>query len=184
MQLGLKFFNDWYKLAMGQSKTKDYKTFMKSKYYGAFVRFGLYVLETRVLAPERYLEWLVGQQIPVDRWCKDSSYNKYLTEQNKKETAERALERYVIHAEKWSQVKGYHWTDYWQHAGQNRILFDIKMGKISPWIILGYEPARQVIEGYPDAVLNEIADTLDLGYWNRKLELNKPTVSWIQEILG
>jgi len=184
VKLGLKFFNDWYRIAMGQSSPKNYITFMKSQYYSAFVRFGLYVLETRVLAPERYLEWLIKEQTSVDAWCKDSIYNRYLAEHTKKETVERALERFVLHADKWSEKSGRHWTEYWECAGQNRILFDIKMGKISPWIILGYPPARSVLEEFPDGVLNEIAETLDLEYWNRKLDLNKQTVEWIQEMLN
>jgi hypothetical protein len=183
VRLGLKFFNDWYRIAMGSQTSKDYKQFMKSKYYSAFVRFGLYVLEARVIAPERYLDWLIRSQTRVDRWCKDSVYNAYLAEQSKKETAERALERFVIHAEAWSQRTGRHWSEYWNEVQPFALVNDIKMGKISPWVFLGHNQASKRLDDLLPELLNEIADTIDLAFWQRKLELNKPTVKWIDEIL-
>jgi hypothetical protein len=183
VRLGLKFFNDWYRIAMGAKVAKDYAVFMKSQYYGAFVRFGLYVLETRVLAPERYLEWLIKHQTAIDRWSKDSVYNSYLAEQSKKETAERALERFVIHADAWSQRTGHHWSQYWDVVQQFALVNDIKMGKVSPWIILGYSRAKKRLDELPPELLTEIADTIDLGFWHRKIDLNKPTIKWIESIL-
>lgn len=184
VRLGLTFFNNWYRIAMGAKGQKDYAAFVKSKYYGAFVRFGIYVLETRVLAPERYLEWLIKKKIPVDRWCKDSIYNQYLAEQSKKETADRALERYVLHAENWSERTGYHWSTYWDNVKPFTMVNDIKMGKVSPWVFLGYNQAKEKLDELPIEMLTEVADTIDLSYWQRKIELNKPDVRWINEILG
>ncbi len=184
VKLGLKFFSDWYRRAMGAKKNKTYEEFMRSQYYGAFVRFGMYVLEARVLVPEKYLEWLIVNRVAVDKWATDTVYNKYLAHQNKKETAERAVERYVLHAEKWSEKTGFHWTEYWQKANINVIINDIKMGKISPWVILAYPPAKSVLEDMPADLLNEVANTLDIAYWNRKIAVNKPTVDWVKEILA
>jgi hypothetical protein len=182
-RLGLKFFNDWYRRAMGAKTNRTYAEFAKSRYYSAFVRFGLYVMESRVLAPERYLEWLIVHQIKLENWSKDSVYNRYLADQSKKETVERALERFVLHAESWSEKTGNHWSRYWQEISMNRLIHDIKMGKISPWILLSYPPAKQRLEELPDELVTEVADTIDLAYWQRKIEVNKPTVKWIQEVM-
>jgi len=183
VKLGLKLFNDWYHIAMGFTGHKDYATFMKSTYYGAFVRFGLYVLETRILAPDRYLRWLIEQQTAVDSWCKDTIYNKYLAQQSQKETAERALERFVIHADSWSTRTGNHWSQYWDMVAPYALVSDIKMGKISPWLFLGYEPAKTRLNSLPNELLNDIANTIDLEFWQRKIKVNQPTIQWISDIL-
>ena len=183
VKLGLKFFDDWYLQAMGSRKKKTYDDFVKSQYYGAFVRFGMYVLEARVLAPERYLTWLIKHQVKLDTWSKDSVYNKYLAEQSKRETAERALERFVIHAQTWSERTGHHWTEYWSTVNPNMMLYDIKMGKISPWIFLGYNKAKNRLDDLPTEMLIDVADTIDMAYWQRKLDVNKPTVDWIESLL-
>lgn len=183
VKLGLSFFNDWHRIALGSSLAKDYSAFMRSQYYGAFVRFGLYVLETRVIAPERYIEWLIRTRVPVDSWCKDSVYNKYLAEHSKRETAERGVERFVLHADSWSERTGLHWSEYWREVKPYALVNDIKMGKISPWVFLGYNPARSRLDELPNELLQEIADTVDLGFWQRKIEVNQPTVKWINEVL-
>jgi hypothetical protein len=183
VRLGLKYFNKWYQISMGSNGHKDYATFMKSQYYAAFVRFGLYVMEARVISPDRYLEWLIKAQKPVDVWCKDSVYNQYLSEESKRETAERALERFVIHADTWATRTGSHWTEYWELVQPHTMVNDIKMGKISPWIFLGYDPARKQLEELPTEMLTEVANTIDMTFWQRKIDVNKPTVSWITSIL-
>jgi hypothetical protein len=183
VRLAHTFFNDWHRIAMGNNSQKDYKIFMKSQYYGAFVRFGLYVLEARVIAPERYLAWLIVNQKPVDIWCKDTIYNAYLAQQSKLETAERALERFVIHADLWSQRTGCHWSEYWSMVQPHTMVNDIKMGKISPWVFLGYNFARKQLEDLPGEMLNDVADTIDLAFWQRKIDVNKPTVKWISQML-
>lgn len=184
VRLGYKFFNDWYRRAMGTKKQKTYEEFAKSKYYGAFVRFGLYTLESRVLSPDRYLEWLIVNKINLAQWDKDSVYNRYLTDASKKETPERALERFVIHAQDWAERTGHHWSLYWNEVNVNRMVYDIKMGKISPWVLLSYPPARTRLEELPHEMLSEVADTIDLAYWNRKIDVNKPTVAWIKEVMS
>lgn len=182
VKLGLKFFNDWYHLALGATGQKDYAQFAKSQYYAAFVRFGMYVLETRVLAPERYLHWLVKEKTRVDDWCKDSVYTRYLAEESKRETAERALERFVLHCERWSERTGHHWTAYWFEAKPFVIVNDIKMGKVSPWIFLGYSEAKQRLDDLPVELLSDIADTIDLPFWKHRINTSGSVVKWIEEI--
>lgn len=183
VRLGYKFFNDWHRIAMGSKTPKTYDVFAKSKYYASFVRFGIYILETRVIAPERYLEWLIVNKHPVDRWCKDTVYNLYLAEQNKRETAERALERFVIHAQTWSDRTGRHWSEYWDQVTAHTLVHDIKMGKVSPWIFLGYDKAKKMLDNLPEQLLTDVADTIDLSFWQKKLSLNNSTVLWINQIL-
>lgn len=183
VRLAIKFFNDWQSMAMGKKHPVKFATFSKSRYYTAFTKFALYVLDTRVIAPERYLRWLVENRVVVDNWSKDSVYSRYLVDHNKKETVERAVERFVLHAEKWSERTGSHWTEYWARAMPHIVVNDIKMGKISPWIFLGHVPAKTVLDSMPGEMLGEIAATVDLEYWQRKLAVNKPSVKWIGEIL-
>lgn len=183
VRMALKLFNDWQLMAMGKKHPTEFSTFSKSRYYTAFTKFASYILDTRVLAPERYLRWLVESQTGVDDWSKDSVYSRYLMDHNKKETVERAVERFVIHAEKWSERTGSHWTEYWIRAQPHVVVNDIKMGKISPWVFLGHSQAKDMLDVLPHELLGDIASTVDLEYWQRKLAVNKPAVKWIGEIL-
>ena len=182
VKLGFSFFNEWHKLAMGSIKSKTYDDFMRSSYYSAFVKFGLYILETRIPAPERYLRWLVTNQVRVDKWNTDAVSNRFLASEVKNETAERALERFVLHAEKWSERTGRHWTEYWTAAQPYVLVNDIKQGKVSPWIFLCHEAAQVRLQSLPEELFADIAATVDFSYWERKLKNEKELANWIDEM--
>jgi hypothetical protein len=89
----------------------------------------------------------------------------------------------VLHAESWSERTGRHWTEYWENVKPFTLVNDVKMGKISPWILLGYSRAKRSLDSLPVELLTDIADTIDLQFWQRKIDVNKPTVEWIETIL-
>ena len=169
---GYDAYNFWYKLAMGSKKDKTYNDFAGSQYYSAFVKFGRYIMDIRAVNPHSYIRWLTINKTKLDTWCKDSVYNRYLADSSKNETADRALERYVIHAEAWSKTSGHHWSDY----------FD--KGKISPWIIYSSDKAQKWLDTIPNDMLKQVADTLDPTFWVRKTKLFPQEVKFIREIIG
>ena len=114
---------------MGSKKDKTYDEFAKSQYYSAFVKFGRYILDIRAVNPESYIRYLTTNKVKLDWWCKDSTYNKYLAEQSKTETPERAVERFVLLAQDWSQNTGNHWSDYFVVAPHHVIVQHIELGR-------------------------------------------------------
>ena len=181
---GFNAYNFWYKLAMGSKVDKTYEDFSTSQYYSAFVKFGRYILDIRAVNPESYIRYLTTNKIKLDWWCRDSTYNKYLAEQSKTETAERAVERFVILAEEWSASTGNHWSDYFHKAPAHVIIQHIEMGKISPWIIYSSDMAQHFIDTCPSDMLQKIAATLDPNFWSRKIKLFPDEVNWIRSIIG
>lgn len=181
---GFNAYNYWYKLAMGSKKDKTYDEFAKSQYYSAFVKFGRYILDIRAVNPENYIRYLTTNKVKLDWWCKDSTYNKYLAEQSKTETPERAVERFVLLAQDWSQNTGNHWSDYFVVAPHHVIVQHIELGKISPWIIYSSDKAQHFIDNCPSDLLQKIAQTLDPAFWARKTKLFPDEVTWIRSIIG
>ena len=180
----LMLFNDWYRIAMGNKHTKTYECFRKSRYYDDFVKFALYAKEMHIKSPEQYLKWLIENQLPLSIWATDGTYNQYQAHMMKRESAERALERYVIHVTKWEQKTGHSWRDYWKKSSDDRILQDVQLGRISPWIIFGYVPASKRLESISDSYLNKIAESIDMEYWKRRIRTNRSTIDWIQQVMN
>ena len=181
---GYDAYNFWYKLAMGSKKDKTYDDFAGSQYYSACVKFGRYIMDIRAVNPHSYIRWLTLNKTKLDTWCKDSVYNRYLTDSSKNETADRALERYVIHAEAWSKTSGHHWSDYFDKATPHSIVIHIGNGKISPWIIYSSDKAQKWLDTIPNDMLKQVADTLDPTFWVRKTKLFPQEVKFIREIIG
>ena len=180
---GYRAYNLWYKLAMNSKKDKTYEEFCNSQYYSMFVRWGHYVLEIRATDPEAYLRWLVDNNIKDRQWTKDSTYDKYLADYTKKETVDRALERFVKHTEQWANTTGNHFSEYFEKAGHHVIYNDIRLGKISPWILFGSDKAQTVIETMPAEYITGITDTIDIRHWRQKLKLYPQDVEFINSIL-
>jgi len=182
--MGYRMFILWYKIAMGHPRDKTYDEFSKSQYYTAFVRFGTYLINVRAISPNAYVEWLIENKIKLERWNKDTQYNKFLRDFSKQETAARALERFVLHTSKWESETGNAWHTFWDKANMNRIIDDITNGKISPWILFSSSNAQQFIDTVPSDLLPLIANSMDIDFWQRKVSLNKHDVTWINEVIG
>lgn len=181
---GYNAYNMWNKIAMGAKLDKTYEQFSSSNYYTSFVKFGSYVLSIRAIKPEHYIEWLTVNRVRLDSWCKDSTYNKYLIDYSKKESPDRAMERFILLADEWAATHDCQWQDFWTTAAPHVIVHYITMGKISPWILYGSDKAQAFIDTLPNEMLQEIANTLDPEYWHRKMKLHPADIKFIRNTIG
>ena len=137
VRYGYYAFGRFYKLSAGTKKEKTYEEFCKSSYYNAFVKFGSFLNNVKPLYPERYIDYVVTSGVKLDHWCKDELYEKYALEFILKEDVHTALERSVKTMSEWAvEHQPAPWNHYFQHISTNRAVWDIKDGKISPWLIL------------------------------------------------
>jgi hypothetical protein len=180
---GFNAYNFWYKLAMNSKVDKTYTEFSNSRYYSAFVKFGRYVLEIRAVNPESYIRWLTVNKVRLSDWTKDRQYNRYLSEASKTESADRALERFILLADEWATSHNAHWNEYFDLAPAHVIVNHIAMGKISPWIIYSSDRAQKFLDGLPADLLKQIADTLDPAFWHRKTSVFPNEVKFINEVI-
>ena len=107
-----------------------------------------------------------------------------MKEHSKTESPDRAVERFVILAQDWSNRTGRHWSEYFERAPAEQIVQHIELGKISPWVIYSSDKAQAFIETCPAELLQKIANTLDPGFWTRKTSLFPDDVKWIRETIG
>lgn len=184
VKMGLITYNIWNRIAMGARTDKTYEQFSSSKYYSAFVKFGGYILSIRSIEPDQYIKWLTHNRVPLSDWCKDSIYNKYIADRSKTETADRAVERFILLADKWATETNQHWQDFWDIAPPHQIVHYISMGKISPWVLYSSDKAQNFLDGLPAEMLQEIANTLDPDFWIRKTKLYPQDVKFIRDTIG
>lgn len=181
--LALELFDAWYNRAMGSKRKKTWDDFNNSRYYNDFIRLSTWVQANNLIDHRRLIDWIVKNEVPAYKWGKESTlaeWHKYI---QSNETAERALEKCVLYMEEWAADKDLEWKDYWAYATDPRLIHDIKMGKISPWIFLTVAQVRERVEALPPEMLGEIANAIDLEYWARRIDAHKPTVIWIRELL-
>ena len=183
VQLGFYAFQRFYKLSAGTKKEKTYEEFVKSSFYNAFVKFGSFVSNVRPLYPDRYIDWVVTSRVKLDHWCKDEMYETYANELIRKEGVETALERSINTMAEWAKEHDSSYNHYFLYASTNRITWDIKDGKISPWILLNCESGKEVLNNFNEEQLAMLTNVLDPKHWSIKFKRQKKDIELVQQVV-
>jgi hypothetical protein len=182
VQAGFMAFNRWFRLAQGSKKDKTYEDFCKSAYYNAFVKFGSFVNNVMPLYPEKFVDFVIKSGVKLDHWCRDELYETYLYEMLKVEPVEAAVQRTITTMMEWSDSSGAQWYHYFNYANFNRVVHDIRNGKISAWVILNCATGKSMLENFNDEQLELIQPALDIAYWVKHFKSNPADVALVKEI--
>jgi hypothetical protein len=174
---GFTAFDLFYRLGM-QHKPKEYKDFVESQFFSAFVKYGSYCINTRVIDTEAYTRWLVRKQAKLKDWPTDRMYMLFVREHLKKETVDRALERFVEHASKLE-----YFETFWETAGGYVIADWVESGKISPWIVICSTRAQVALNAMNEECFNRVANSIDAGHWGKKTQQAPQDAAWVRHII-
>ena len=105
-------------------------------------------------------------------------YLLFVQDHCKRESVERALERYVE-----SAMATDYFETFWETANGYLIADWVEMGKISPWIIISSKRAEHAIESMPAECVTRIAKCIDADYWSKKRQLNPHDAHFVQEMI-
>lgn len=164
VQLALQAFNLFYQFSMG-SKTKSYTDFVKSQYYNAFVKFGYYCNNTRVVNFRRFVEYLLKNQIKLDHWTHELHYANYLRSYLKLEHVNDALERTIKTMTEWSEEVEKPFNLYFVSASSNRVVRDVCNGRISPWCIYNSSTGVDFLASCNQEQVAMMFDLIDPDFW-------------------
>lgn len=168
--LGFDTYNRFYKITQNSKGDKTYAEFAKSPYYNAFVKFGSFVSNVNPLYPDRFIDYVVRSGAKLDHWCRDDLYDKYVVDLVKTETVETALERSIKQMIAWGEANNAPWNHYFLYVSVNRATYDIKDGKISPWILLNSKNGRDLLKKLNDEQLSAINVIMDVQFWLNKFK--------------
>ena len=168
VQLGYQTYDRFYKLSQKNDKTKTYEEFSQSPYYNAFIKFGSFMSNVNPLYPEKYIDYVVTSGVKLDHWSRESLYEDYVLNLIKNEPVEVALQRSIIHMTDWANTHDSVWNHYFLYVSTNRATFDIKDGKISPWILLNSDTGKKLLTTLNDEQLVSIGTTIDPNFWYKK----------------
>ncbi len=181
--VGYQTYCRFYQLTQNSKTTKTYEDFAKSPYYNAFVKFGSYVANVNPLYPDHYIDWVVRSGVKLDHWCKDALYEKYVLELIHTENVETALQRSVTHMQSWANDHNSLWNHYFKYVSTNRATFDIKDGKISPWLVLNCTTGKQLLASFSDEQLASISNVIDPEVWVKKFKKQKEDLALVKEVV-
>lgn len=183
VQSGFYVYNRFFKITQSNKEEKTYEDFCKSPYYNAFVKFGSFMSNVNPLYPDRYIDWIIRSGIPLDKWCKEELYDKYVVDLIKSENVESASERTIKTMCDWGEKNNAQWNHYFLYANLNRITYDIRDGKVSPWILLNSDSGLTALKKLNDEQLNTIGPMIDVIYWTDIFKTQKQDTDFIKNII-
>jgi len=183
VMIGLTAFNKFFQFVQKSNTNKSYDEFAKSPYYNAFVKFGSFVSNTNPLYPEKFLDWVVKSGVKLDHWCRDELYEKYVLELIHTENVDTALERSIKNMTEWAVKNNSSWDHYFKYVSSNRAVYDIKDGKISPWLLLNCESGKKLLSELLDEQLNSISTIIDPQVWLKKFKQQKADLEFVKQVV-
>lgn len=181
--LGFDTYNRFYKLTQNSKVDKTYEDFRKSSYYNAFVKFGSFVSNVNPLYPDKFIDFVITSGVKLDQWCRDELYDKYVVDLVKRETVETALERTIKHMISWGEQNNAIWNHYFLYVSLNRAAYDIKDGKISPWVVLNSNSGKSMLKNFNDEHLSAITAIMDVPFWMNKFKKLPADVELVKQVV-
>jgi hypothetical protein len=183
VHIGYQTFNRFFQLTQQLGANKSYDDFAHSPYYNAFVKFGSFVSNTDPLYPSKFIDWIVKSGVKLDHWCRDELYEKYVLDLIHTEGVETALERSLLHMQSWADDNNSLWNHYFKYVSTSRAVYDIKDGKVSPWIILNSSTGKEMLSTFRDDQLSAISNIIDPVVWVKKFKNSKFDLELVKQVV-
>ena len=183
VQLGYQTYVRFFQLTQQAKHTKTYTDFAKSQYYNAFVRFGSFLSNVNPLYLDRYIDFVVTSGVKLDHWCREELYYKYVLDLIKKESADVAIERSIKTMIEWADTNTAQWNHYFKYVSLNRAVYDIKDGKISPWLVLNSPTGREMLSRLNDEQLGIVFDVMNPEFWARRFKMHPADIEFVKHVV-
>ena len=180
--VGYDTYNRFYKLTQNNKQNKTYEEFAKSPYYNAFVKFGSFVSNVNPLYPDKFIDYVIASGVKLDHWCRDELYDQYVGHLIKTETVETALQRSIDHMMTWADENQSQWNHYFHYVSLSRATYNIKDGKISPWLILNCKSGKDMLKKFNDEQLYAVNSILDIPFWMNKFKKLPADVELVKQV--
>jgi hypothetical protein len=180
--LGFMGFQKFYSLN-GVKKEKSYTEFAKSPYFKAFHRWAMYCRNSKVVDPMVYLDWLLKEQVKIDKWNTDRVYDTYLKNFLYNEFADSALTRTWQTFSQWADEMTSIPRHYLMHASTNRIVSDITRGRLTPWILYVSSHGQEILNKLNQEQLALIIDYINPDRWLKKIDKNPVELETVKQWL-
>lgn len=181
--IGFDTYQRFYKLTQNVKHEKTYEDFSKSPYYNAFVKFGSFVNNVNPLYPNHFIDYVIKSNVKLDHWCRDDLYDKYVVELIRSENVETALQRSINHMLKWADDNNSVWNHYFLYVSLSRATYDIKDGKVSPWLILNSSTGKQLLKKLNDEQLQMISPVIDPQFWLVKFKRLQKDTDMVKQVV-
>ena len=182
-RLGFQAYIRFYESMAGSARNKTHDTFCESSYYRAFVKFGHYCVNTRVINPDRFMAWLLKHNRKIDHWCSDKVYTEYLVDHLKVEAVDDALTRAIEFGIDWAEKNASPAHDCMRYGNANVLCYAVTAGRISAWVIYNSESGQKFLSELDATQVSMIWPYIDSDAWQKRFQDRPQDQAYAKNIL-
>ena len=183
VRLGFQAYVKFYETMQGSARNKTFEDFADSPYYRAFVKWGRYCVNTRVINPSQFLTWLLRAQKKIDNWCSDKLYTEYLLDYLLLEAPQDALERALSLSLDWQERTTHPSHDMLRYGNHNALCHDIVAGRLSAWTIYNSESGQEFLSQLNSEQIAMVWPYIDSDRWQSKFRNYMADQEWTKDLL-
>ena len=183
-RIGFQSWLQFYTKHSTSKKQRTYQEFIKSAYYTAFIKFGNYSIEINNINIPRYIDYLLKENIKLDTWCSDTTYNKFLIEYLKTEDALDAVARSAEYCMAQAEIEKVQPNDYLRYGNRNKICYAIANGKISPWVLYQSESGVRLLDILEPDQIKMIYDYINPVNWAIKFTKEEVKTAEVKQLMN
>ena len=185
-RLGFMAWSRFYELnSFGKKREfkNSQRNFIDSQYYLGFVKFGRHIRDLNAIDPSKFIDYVIKNNLPIDKWTHDFVYEQYVRELTRQESAEDALERNIMLMNEWSMQTGEPWNDFFRKVNANQAVAWVKSGRISPWLLYNVDSAMDLFERCTPEQIGMIKTYAPPGPWKIRFNKNNDSCNFIRTTL-
>jgi len=183
-RIGFQCWISFFKKTSMSHKNNTMQDFIKSPYFTAFVKFGLYCSDSKVINIPAFVDWLLAHNIKVDHWNRDSHYTKFLIDYLRTEDAFDAIARSIETCSELAEEYETKTKDVLKNVSPYKISSHVATGKISPWLLYQSNSGVQLLSTLTEDNVKILIDYIDPEKWNAKFMRDKQTTKKIKDLLN
>jgi uroporphyrinogen-III decarboxylase len=83
----------------------------------------------------------------------------------------------------WAADHNSAWNHYFSYVSTNRATYDIRDGKVSPWLLLNSTSGKKLLGSLSDEQLASISTVIDPEVWLKKFKKQRADLDLVKEIV-
>lgn len=186
VRLGFQAYVKFFEITQGSARLKTFDDFAESQYYRAFVRWGRYCVDVRVINAEAFLSWLLKHNKKIDHWCSDRIYGEYLLQhlprENVQDALRRGIEEIQRHCDENPEIANI--AHYFLYGNSNRICYAISTGRISAWLVYNCSSGIEFLSKLNSEQTKLVFAWIDPDTWQRVFADRPADTEWAKHVLS
>lgn len=163
-------------------KAPPIETFVVSAYYSSFYQFAVWVRQTGIPQPEKYVELMADSKIAPAIWRRQEAYQIYLEWNDKKSSPIDQAAITVDTLTTLAEIIECEPREVFDHFRIGEILELIQQRRLSPWLLFCSKAFKEWVSKLDPHEKKLFMKSIGVDYWSMKMEREPETIRGLREL--